>query len=503
MEILTEVILAIVAVIFLHTLRCFLLSSGKPWNWPLVGTLPMAFLHFHRIYDKITECLQAGNGVFLFKGVWFTGTDRLITTNPANVHHIMSANFSNYPKGPESKRIFDVFGDMLFNSDHDEWKCHRKITHSFLNDQRLHNFTPKINQHILEKGLIPVLDHVSKEGLEVDLQDVFERLMLDATCMMLTGYDPGSLRSGFEEVAFSRAMDDASYTIFLRHILPERFWKLQKWLGIGQEKIMTSACITLDNIAHNYVEKKQEQLRISKDNEQEFDALRCFLTEDEAIGSTKHPYSVMRDTVVGLMFAGRDTTSAALTWLFWLLSENPMAESKIREEMEAKLSWVDATGCWSCDTGELSKLVYLHGAICESLRLYPPAPFQIRTTVQPDMLPSGHRVNSNSKIVLSSYAMGRMKSIWGEDCLEFKPERWVSEKGGMRIEPSNKFLAFSSGPRICPGKELAFIRMKAVIAAILHNYNVQVMNTHPVAPATSIILRMKHGLKAKISKRET
>ncbi|KAJ0098003.1 hypothetical protein Patl1_27587 [Pistacia atlantica] len=97
---------------------------------------------------------------------------------------------------------------------------------------------------------------------------------------------------------------------------------------------------------------------------------------------------------------------------------------------------------WKFDSKELNKLVYLHGALCEALRLYPPVPFQ-------------------------------HKSIWGDDCLEFKPQRWISEKGRIKHEPSYKFLAFNAGPRTCLGKEVAFTQMKAVAAAIIHNYNVQ------------------------------
>ncbi|KAK9276518.1 hypothetical protein L1049_006052 [Liquidambar formosana] len=71
------------------------------------------------------------------------------------------------------------------------------------------------------------------------------------------------------------------------------------------------------------------------------------------------------------------------------------------------------------------------------------------------------------------YAVGRMASVWGKDCLEFKPERWISEEGGIKHEPSHKFFAFSAGPRTCPGKELGLIRMKAIAATIIHNYHVQ------------------------------
>lgn len=59
--------------------------------------------------------------------------------------------------------IFDVFGERLFNSDLDEWKKDRKLAHAFFNDERFHKFSPKVTRNTLEKGLIPVLEHVSKQ----------------------------------------------------------------------------------------------------------------------------------------------------------------------------------------------------------------------------------------------------------------------------------------------------------------------------------------------------
>ncbi|RVX21614.1 Noroxomaritidine synthase [Vitis vinifera] len=117
------------------------------------------------------------------------------------------------------------------------------------------------------------------------------------------------------------------------------------------------------------------------------------------------------------------------------------------------------------------------------------------------MLPSGHRVDPKMKILFSLYAMGRMTSIWGTDSVEFKPERWISERGRIKHEPSYKFFAFNAGPRTCLGKEVAFTQMKAVAATIIHNYHVQVVEGHHVAPNVSIILYMKHGLMVRVSKR--
>ncbi|RAL41095.1 hypothetical protein DM860_008793 [Cuscuta australis] len=94
-----------------------------------------------------------------------------------------------------------------------------------------------------------------------------------------------------------------------------------------------------------------------------------------------------------------------------------------------------------------------------------------------------------------------METIWGKDCLEFKPERWISGRGSVKHEPSYKFPAFNAGPRTCLGKDMAFVQMKMVAATMLHHYDFQVVDRASVCPSDSIILQAKHGLRVRFSRR--
>lgn len=227
-----------------------------------------------------------------------------------------------------------------------------------------------------------------------------------------------------------------------------------------------------------------------------------------------HTDKFLRDTALNLLLAGRDTTSIALSWFFYLLSKNPRVMSRIREELDtimAQANYVhdcnkeDKTkghqryNYLSRNFAELSdKLIYLHCAVCETLRLYPPVAFNNKAPMEPDILPSGHRVDSSMQIIFHIYAMGRMTSIWGEDCHEFKPERWISNKGSIKHEPSYKFLAFNAGPRTCLGKHMSLIQIKATAIAIISNYDIQPVEGHVVVPDSSVILRMKRGFKVRV-----
>ena len=157
---------------------------------------------------------------------------------------------------------------------------------------------------------------------------------------------------------------------------------------------------------------------------------------------------------------------------------------------------------WKCfGIQELGTLVCLHAALCEALRLYPVVAFDPRTAVKADILPSGHRISANTPIIISLYAVGRMEEIWGEDCMQYKSQRWISDQGGLIIVPSHKFTSFGGGPRSCLGKAMAFIQMKIVATSIIWNFHVEIIEGHPVSPIVSVVLHMKHCLKVRITKR--
>ncbi|KAK9070206.1 hypothetical protein SSX86_010606 [Deinandra increscens subsp. villosa] len=475
------------------------------YDWPLLGMLPAFARGAGRIHERCTEILRDTGGTFLFKGPWFMNMDMLATVDPYDVHHIMSSNFVNFPKGNEFREIFEVLGDGIFNSDHELWRSHRKVTNALINNQRFLRFLARVTAEKLDKGLIPVLNHVARKGLVVDMQDVFQRLTFDTTCMFVTGYDPGCLSIDFKDVPFSRAMDEAEEAIFIRHVMPKGVWKLQRWFGIGKEKKLKQAWETLDHVIDALIARKRRDLSnevVSEDDAKGVDMLTSLIEEKHSFGDElKRDDKFLRDTILNLMIAGRDTTSSALAWFLWLVVTHPAVEIKIRDEMDSIIPECALGKPRIFEAEETNKLVYLHAAFCEALRLYPPVPFQHKAPIKPDILPSGHRVDPNMKILFSLYAMGRMETIWGVDSREFKPERWITEKNVIRHEPSYKFLSFNAGPRTCIGKQVAFTQIKAVGATMLHNYKFEMLEGHIVAPNVSVILYMKHGLKVRVAPR--
>ncbi|KAL0658124.1 hypothetical protein Bca4012_078709 [Brassica carinata] len=341
--------------------------------------LPGLLMVLHRIYDFTVELLENSNLTFQFKGPLLSGMDMLVTVDPANIHYMLSSNFLNYNKGPEFKEVFDVFKDVIFNVDAELWYNSRKAAEGILRHQGFPRVSMSTTRSKLKNGLVPVFDHFAKEGMILNLQDVFRRFTFDTSMVLITGSDPTSLSIDMPENEVDKALTEAIEGILYRHVKPRFLWKLQRWMGLGIEKKMLEADDIFYRVCAKYISAKREEVRLQGIN---------------------HQSPSGEDVILGYIVAGRDTIASALTWFFWILSENPNVTAKIRQEINKNMP-KSKTGQEksSLDPNELNKMVYLYGALYESMRLYPPAPFERTSPIKTDVLPSGHKVHANAKII--------------------------------------------------------------------------------------------------------
>jgi len=278
-------------------------------------------------------------------------------------------------------------------------------------------------------------------------------------------------------------------------------------LRLGMEVSMSQSLQHIDQYLTNIIATRKHELVMGQElgagGTPHDDLLSRFMKKK---GSYSDEF--LQHVVLNFILAGRDTSSVALSWFFWLVIQNPRVEEKILIEICTVLTKTRGsdTSKWVEDPlefEEVDQLIYLKAALSETLRLYPSVPQDSKHVVADDILPSGTFVPGGSSITYSIYAMGRMESIWGEDCLEFKPERWVSPDGKkIEVQDSYRFVAFNAGPRICLGKDLAYLQMKSIAAAVLLRHRLTVVPGHRVEQKISLTLFMKYGLNLNVHPRD-
>ncbi|KAL7247339.1 hypothetical protein ACSBR2_002287 [Camellia fascicularis] len=482
--------------------------TGPP-VWPFVGSLPVLFLNRRRFHEWISENLRSTGAAATYQTsticVPFLARKQgfyTVTCHPKNIEHILRTRFDNYPKGPIWQTAFhDLLGQGIFNSDGETWLIQRKTAALEFTTRTLRQAMARWVNRTIKTRLWHILAKASTENIAVDLQDLFLRLTFDNICGLTFGKDPETLSLDLPENLFANAFDSATEATLQRLLYPGFLWRLKKILGFGAEMRLKKSL----DVVENYMTEALEARKESPSD----DLLSRFMKKRDIDGN-HFPSSVLKRIALNFVLAGRDTSSVALSWFFWLVMNNPSVEQKIINEITNTLKDSrdpDDPRTWfeePLSFDEADKLIYLKGALAESLRLYPSVPEDFKYVVNDDVLPDGTKVPAGSTVTYSIYSVGRMETIWGEDCLEFKPERWLSERGD-RFEPPKdayKFVAFNGGPRTCLGKDLAYLQMKSVASAVLLRYRLSLVPGHRVEQKISLTLFMKHGLRVYLHPRQ-
>ena len=199
----------------------------------------------------------------------------------------------------------------------------------------------------------------------------------------------------------------------------------------------------------------------------------------------------LHDEAITFFLAGYETTSLALTWAWYLLSQNPEVEERLHEELDTVLDGNPPT------INDLPKLTYTEMIFTEVLRLYPPVHTLVRTSIT-EYNPGNFTVPSGAILFLSPYLMHRDPRYFPEP-EKFKPERWtVSFKETL---PKFAYFPFGGGPRKCIGEQFAWMEGILLLATLAQKWKFQLEKDQLVELKPLITLRPKHGMKMIVSSR--
>ncbi|KAJ4710445.1 Cytochrome P450 protein [Melia azedarach] len=366
------------------------------------------------MYEWITDVIIRQNGTFRFKGPWFSSLNCVVTADPRNLEHLLKTKFPNFPKGYYFRdTVRDLLGDGIFSADDETWLRQRKTASIEFHSAKFRQMTTESLLELVHSRLLPVLEDSVNTSAFIDLQDILLRLTFDNVCMIAFGVDPGCLRLGLPEIPFAKAFEDATEATVLRFVTPTCLWKIMRYLDLGNEKKLRKSIEGVDEFAEEVIRTRKKELSVQTTDDiktQRSDILTVFMKLRDENGE---PYSdkFLRDICVNFILAGRDTSSVALSWFFWLLDGNPAVEEKIlaeickiigeREEEKRKESPL------VFKPEEIKKMDYLQAALSEALRLYPSVPVDHKEVVEDDKFPDGTVIKKGTKVIYAIYAMGR------------------------------------------------------------------------------------------------
>lgn len=303
----------------------------------------------------------------------------------------------------------------------------------------------------------------------VDLQPILLRLTLDSATEFLFGEsldsqkvaDPGCISPpksfSFDVAAVADAFDGAMYGLGQRMRLGEFYFlfRSSEW----KRHIKLSHAFTDFYVAQ----------ALQKSNKHEADDSKKLRLLNDLIQTSSDP-KVLREQVLTVVVAGRDTTAGLLGWTFWLLARHPEEYKKLRQIV------IETFGAYhvpAISFENLKRCQYLQWTLNEAGRLFPVVPTNQRRSLQDTTLPLGGGpdgrsplfVEKGTEILFPHHILHRRKDLWGDDADEFKPARWMNRRFAW------DFIPFSGGSRICLGQQFALTEAAYVLVRTLQKYD--------------------------------
>ncbi|KAI5290698.1 hypothetical protein KEM54_000707 [Ascosphaera aggregata] len=387
-----------------------------------------------------------------------TGLRRyIITRDPEHIKTVLTGQFADFGKGKFFHDTWAPFlGDSIFTTDGKLWSDSRTLLRPMFAKNRVRDL------EIFEDHVQKLIDLLPEPGQQVEIMDLFFRMTIDITTEFLLGTPIHSLENPKTE--FVKAFAEAQRMQMLMTCLGP-CWRFCPRGSYNRSIKVLNEFIW--PFVHKTLNLPEEELHKLSRSEKSFSFLHSLALY------TRDP-KIIRDQVIAVLLAGRDTTASTLSWAFYELANNTKAWAKLRAEV---LSTIGDTRSPSFE--DLHNMKYLRAVVDETLRLYPAVPFNIRFALTDTTLPSGGGVDGNQPIsvckddavVYSTLAMQRRKDLYPPvsetfaDPLIFSPERWE-----VWSPKPWQYIPFNGGPRICIGQNFALAETRYAIARLAQRY---------------------------------
>ncbi|KAH6889005.1 cytochrome P450 monooxygenase pc-1 [Coprinopsis sp. MPI-PUGE-AT-0042] len=410
----------------------------------------------------------------------------VFTVWPEHVKIILSTDFNNYVKGERFQfAMSSVLGSGVFNSDGEIWKFHRSMTRPFFSRERVTDLD-RFERHT--QTALSLLVEKAKTGYAMDIQDVVQRLALDVSTDILFGscantlevsakdlalpynhpqYSVASSKAANRATAFSDAFLNAQFVIANRERLGH-VWPLFEIFEDKAKPHMEIVNRFVDPIIQEALRKNAANPKGAESNEIEADETLL----DHLVRSTSD-HKLLRDETLNILLAGRDTSSAVLTFTAYFLAMHPEVMKKLREEI---LTQVGPSRAPTYD--DVRAMKYLRAVLNESMRLLPPVPNDVRECVNGAIWPSPDPdekpiyIPPGSSTPYSPILIHTRKDLWGPDADEFDPDRFIDDRVKKYLVPNPYiFIPFNAGPRICLGQQFAYNLMSFVLVRLLQQFS--------------------------------
>ncbi|VDB98242.1 unnamed protein product [Peniophora sp. CBMAI 1063] len=440
-----------------------------PKGAPIVGNLLQVIPRHRRMLGWFKQLNENYGPVATFTlPPWGRG---ILINRPEWLLYVKQADIQKYSRGPVARALFKEFpgGKTPVASEGAGWRLARKSMYPIFT---VKSFTEHVSSAM--NTIVPTarsfLLNASKKNIPVDWNDLAGRIALSIFSHSAFTHDTGTLTSD----PSIQGSDDLRNALLALNLISARrlfnpFWQWTEYIT-GDRFRFNRARSYIRNIVLHMIEARRAEIRDVPAGERHADFLTALLedpTFDDPI--------LIRDTLVTLLFAGRDNTQNVLAWGLHALMGAPQWMDRMREEVTR-----NGSGNHELQYADLSRYPVHLAVFYETVRLWPGLPKNARLALCDDVLPAlpehgiaAVKIEKGDYIFWSDHNMMRDEAVWGPNSNTFDPSRHLTPDGSFVRPAQPRFNGFGAGPRLCPAAQLATYEFVATMAGILPFFDLE------------------------------
>ncbi|MCX4240751.1 cytochrome P450 [Paraliomyxa miuraensis] len=384
-----------------------------------------------------------------------------VVSDPTLIAEILRKRPESYRRMSRMADIFDEMGvDGVFSAEGTSWRPQRKLAMGALDHRHLTAFFSTL--HDVAERLRRRWETAADAGDVLDVQEEMMRFTVDVTTRLAFS-EPTDVIGG----ASSQLLDDLDPlfpTIARRINAMFPYWR---YLQLPRDRHFTRSLGRVRKWLEDVIARTRERLQADPSRaEHPSDFVEAMLVARDPEG---RPFSdrLLFGNALTMLVAGEDTTANTMAWAVHFLLDAPEELSALRTRIDAVLGSARVPA----DMATTRALDEIEAVANETMRLEPVAPMMFLETI-PEVTLGDVRLPAATPILVLTRPSA-LDPARIDDPHAFRPERWRDGHTAAALQRAGVFVPFGSGPRICPGRSLALLEIRMVLATLLRNFELE------------------------------
>jgi len=390
--------------------------------------------------------------------------------DPEYIREILVVQNDNFIKERTVQRTKMLLGEGMITSEAAQHRTQRQVAQPAFHRQRIPEYANTMVQEAAR--MCDTWRHGEQRDIAIDMM----HLTLNVVAQTLFATD---LRDEVEELADAINSIMGLYNFLV--MLPAAEWLVHvRPPGLAA---FVRARKRVDAVVYRMIEGHRRQKSVSGS----LLDLMLAASPDRSIESEQS----LRDQVITIFLAGYETVANALSWTWYLLSQNPECERRFHDEIDREL--LGRLPAFE----DVPRLRYTEMVLAESMRLYPPA-WAMGRYARNDFRLGEFFLPAKTTVLISQFITHRDARFFPNP-LQFDPERFTPEGKARRTKFT--YFPFGAGVRQCIGESFALMEGVLLLATLAQKWRLKLVPGHRVEPEPLITLRPKWGMRMLVESR--